>query len=121
MSTERKGEPRGDQKAKKEEARAAAPPRTDRRDGEEKENGSDHNQEKADEQKGDGGAPPKGTEDSTNQTTRIPGTDRNRDKAAKRETPQGGERTGNHSCRKDKRPRKQLQADTGWRPTDKKA
>ena len=37
----------------------------DRRDGEEKENGLDNNQEKTDEQKGDGGAPPKGTEDPT--------------------------------------------------------
>ena len=44
---------------KRRKARRAAPPRTDRRDGEAKENGSDHNQEKADEQKGDGGAPPR--------------------------------------------------------------
>ena len=60
-------------------------------------------------------------EDETNQATKIPGTDRNRDKAANRETPLGDERTGNHSSRKDKRPRNQLQTDTGWRPTDRKA
>ena len=65
MVTDRKGEPRGDQKPKRRKERRAAPPRTDRRDGEEKENGLDHNQEKTDEQKGDGGAPPKGTEDPT--------------------------------------------------------
>ena len=65
MATDRKGEPRGDQKPKRRKERRAAPPRTDRRDGEEKENGLDHNQEKTDEQKGDGGAPPKGTEDPT--------------------------------------------------------
>ena len=62
---DRKGEPRGDQKLKRRKARRAAPPRTDRGDEEEKENGLDHNQEKTDEQKGDGGAPPKGTEDPT--------------------------------------------------------
>ena len=59
-ATDRKGEPRGDQKSKRRKALRAAPPRTDRRDGEEKEKGLDHNQEKA-----DGGAPPKGTEDPT--------------------------------------------------------
>ena len=56
---------RGDQKSKRRKALRAAPPRTDQRDGEEKENGLDHNQEKTDEQKGDGGAPPNGTEDPT--------------------------------------------------------
>ena len=46
----------------------------DRRDGEEKENGLDHNQEKTDKQKGDGGAPLKGTEDPTYKDTRTPAT-----------------------------------------------
>ena len=64
-ATDRKGEPRGDQKPKRRKERRTAPPRTDRRDGEEKENMLDNNQEKTDEQKGDGGAPPKGTEDPT--------------------------------------------------------
>ena len=70
-ATDRKGEPRGDQKPKRRKARRATPPRTDRRDGEEKENGLDHNQEETDEQKGDGGAPPKGTEDPTYYDTRF--------------------------------------------------
>ena len=118
--TERKGEPRGDQKAKKEESSESSAPNNGPKT-EEKENGSDHNQEKADEQKGDGGAPPKSTEDETNPATRNPVTDRNRDKAAKRETLQRDERTRNHSSRKDKRARNQLQTDTGWRPTDRKA
>ena len=64
-ATDQKGKPRGDQKPKRRKARRAVPPRTDRRDGEEKENRLDHNQEKTDEQKGDGRAPPKGTEDPT--------------------------------------------------------
>ena len=59
---DQKGESRGDHKLKRRRAPRAAPPRTDRRVGEEKENGVDHNQEKTDEQKGDGGPPPKGTE-----------------------------------------------------------
>ena len=60
---DRKGEPRGDHKSERKRAPRAAPPSTDRRDGEEKENGVDHNQEKTDEQKGDSGPPPKVTED----------------------------------------------------------
>ena len=90
-ATDRKGEPRGDQKSKRRKAPKAAPPRMDRRNGEEKESGLDHNQEKTDEQKGDGGAPPKGTEI---QEPLRP--DRTSDKAAKREIPQGDQRTGNH-------------------------
>ena len=58
----RKGEPRGDHKSKRRRAPRAAPPSMDRRR-EEEENGVDHNQEKTDEQKGEGGPPPKGTED----------------------------------------------------------
>ena len=46
----------------------------DQRGGEEKENGVEHHQEKTDEQKGDGGPPPKGTEDPSYQDTRTPAT-----------------------------------------------
>ena len=95
-ATDQKGEPRGDQKSKRRKAPKAAPPRTERRDGEEKENRLDHNQEKTYEQRGDGRAPPKGTEDPTCEDTRIPATRQDQDKAAKWEIPQEDQRTGNH-------------------------
>ena len=95
-ATERKGEPRGGQKLKRRKVRRAAPPRTDQRDGEEKENGWTITKRR-----------PMNRKEMAEHHRRVRRTlptkiqeslrpDRNSDKAAKHETPQGDERTGNH-------------------------
>ena len=85
--------------------RRAAPPRTDQKERRRREIERVGQPREGRRTEGDGGTPPKRTEDETIQSGINLGTERNRDNAAKRETPQGEERTGNPSSRKDKKPR----------------